>query len=99
VIGMEWWTVALAFGVIARITRFLNSDTLAGGIRARVQARWGDGSIAADFVECPWCVSVWTSALVVPVAWLAGDSPWFILPALVLSLSYAYSLLAQNADD
>lgn len=88
----------IAFGAVARITRFLNSDVLAGPIRAWAIRRWGPDSQAATLIECPWCASIWIAAAVIPLAWWFGTATWFALPAAVLSASYAYGLLASNLD-
>ena len=100
--GQEWWhvlgVVLLAFGVVARVTRFLTSDDLAGPIRSAVVRRFGPESAAATLTECPWCASIWISAAVTPVAYWCGGHWWFQVPALWLTLSYGYGFLAQREE-
>jgi hypothetical protein len=93
----------LGFAIVARSTRFLNSDVLAQPIRDRVLIRFGEGRISY-LVTCPWCASIWISA---PVALYADlvllDLPWrwdvFVTVGLWLGWSYAYGLLSSQLDD
>lgn len=55
-----------------------------------------DPSMASQFIECPWCVSMWVSGAAAPLAYYAGDTLWFILPATIATLSFAASLLADR---
>lgn len=95
---IEWWAVLLAFGLVARVSRFLTDDVLAAPIRMAVSRRFGEDSAPAYLVECQWCVSTWVAVVVVPVALVWGESVWFVGPALVASIAYAYGLLASNLD-
>lgn len=88
----------LAFLASARITRFVNADVLGQPARDWVTSRFGPGSGPETLVECPWCASIWITAFVVPLAYLLGDSPWFIVPAVGLAISYLYGLLAPRVD-
>lgn len=111
--------LVLAVGAVARVTRFLNSDVLAEGIRQRVD-RWFPGehvpnaggghpihvpSWQSEFVQCPWCVSVWVSAPVTAAAWFASPALqavaawWFVGPALWLTISYVVALTAARLDN
>ena len=92
-------TALLAVGAVARITRFLNSDTLFDPIRNRIDLRCGQDSYISYLLACAWCASIWVSALVTTAAFAFGDSAWFQAPAFALSASYLYGLLAQHLDD
>lgn len=84
----------LAVGAAARITRFVNADDLAGPIRNRWRAKFGDHTTAGGFISCPWCVGFWAAVPVVAAAGLFGDTPFFWGPAGVLTVSYVVGLLA-----
>ena len=45
-------------------------------------------------LTCQWCMSIWVAALVMPVAWFWGQSPWALVPALVLAASQLTGMLA-----
>jgi hypothetical protein len=93
-------TVALlTFGATARITRFLNADEFARPIREWVERRFGTDSWLDYLIGCPWCLSIWVAAVVVPLGYWFGTTPWFFLPASALTVSYGYALLAQTADE
>lgn len=88
----------LALGAVARITRFLTSDTLAGPLRAWIIARTHPDAPLATLISCPWCLSFWVALVVVPVAYVGAGHAWYLIPAAVLAVSYAYSLTAQTLD-
>jgi hypothetical protein len=97
-----WVAVLLGFGAVARVTRFLNWDTLAKGLREWVMVRFGGTSKPYKLITCPWCASIWLAA---PVAALVVQTTpygagWRIATAvgLWLSYSYVYSLIATNLD-
>lgn len=94
----EWWVVVLAIGATARITRFLVRDQLAAPARSAVAARFGDRSMVAYLSRCDWCVSIWVALLVTLAASLFGDTPWFWVPALWLSVAYAAAVASTWAD-
>lgn len=101
-----WATALLGFLIVARATRFLNSDYLAGGIRAWVSTRWGEGRLYY-LITCPWCASIYLSLPV--AAAVAGigsgygglDWPYSSLAFLGLwfGYSYVYGLVSVNWDD
>ncbi|WP_228726665.1 DUF1360 domain-containing protein [Prauserella sediminis] len=48
-------------------------------------------------VTCDWCAGFWVSVAVAPLVLYADtSSPWFIIPATALTLSYAVGLLAST---
>jgi len=88
----------LALGITCRITRFITKDTLAAGFRSWMAERFGDDSQFAYVVTCSWCTSIWVSAAVVPVAFLAGSSVAFQAVAMVLTLSYLSGVASNWLD-
>jgi hypothetical protein len=90
---------ALALGAVARITRFGNTDDLASGLRQAVLSRYGPDSNWYTLLVCPWCLSVWVAAAVIPLAWIFGEYGVFQIPAAALTASYLYALVASNWDD
>jgi hypothetical protein len=98
-----WATALLGFLYVARATRFLNSDYLAGGLRAAIAERYGEGKLFY-LVTCPWCASIWVG---VPVAIAAVFTPggplwWnqlYAAGALWFGYSWLYGLAAINLDD
>lgn len=96
-----WAAALLGFLIVARATRFLNSDYLAAGLRNRVLERFGEGKLYY-LVTCPWCASIWIAA---PVATtVAVTAPlttwWTVFSAVALWLGYSqvYGLVASNLD-
>jgi hypothetical protein len=92
-------TLILAALAVARLTRFVTDDRIFLAPRAWLLRRLDENGLAAYFVTCPWCVSVWAGAVVAPAAVLAGDSPWFVIPAAALAFSYVAGLLAGKAGE
>lgn len=88
----------LALGAVARITRFINSDTLVEPVRRKVLRRYGPESWWYTLITCPWCMSVWVAAAVTPLAWIGARSPVFLLPAMALSMSYLYAIVTMHLD-
>lgn len=101
---LPFWAIALlGFLIVARATRFLNSDYLAGGIRAAVESHFGRGDIYY-LVTCPWCASIWLGLPVATVE-VVAFSPYTLGPSIWLTLglwfgySWLYGLVASNLDD
>lgn len=101
---LPFWAVALlGFLVVARATRFVNSDYLAADFRDWVRRRFGAGKIYY-LIKCPWCASIWIAAPVAAgVAFfyssLAWPYSWLAFLGLWLGYSYVYGLLASNLDE
>lgn len=49
-----------------------------------------------ELLTCPWCLSVWIAALLVPLALLLGDHPAYLATTSVLAVSYIVGWLADN---
>lgn len=90
---------ALIWGVVTRLTRFVTADRLTDRLRAAVIRRFGADSHPGFGIQCGWCVSPYVAAVIVPVAWLWGDTVWFQVPALaLLTAQLAGMTTARFAD-
>lgn len=89
----------LAFGTIARLVRFVNSDVLAQGIRDRAEARFGPEHKIVYLLGCPWCASMWIAPPVTASVWAWGTSPWWQAVSFALTASWVYGLVALNLDE
>lgn len=97
-----WLAVILGYGIVARVTRFLNSDYLAADFRSWVMSRFGDGKIYY-LVTCPWCASIWVALPVSLIAVLVfGDfsalGSIYAVGGLWLWYSYLHGLVDSNLD-
>lgn len=100
---LPFWAVALlGFLIVARATRFLNSDYLAGGLRAWVLRLFGEGKLYY-LITCPWCASIYLALPVAAIAaWISGldwPSSGLAFVGLWFGYSYVYGLVAINWDD
>lgn len=84
----------VAFLMVARLTRLLVEDRLTVGYRRWVVKKYGKDSLAAYFVHCPWCMSMWISPLAVPV--ILFPYPWVVAIAAVPAASYVAGFLASR---
>ena len=84
-----------------RITRLLAADAFPPLARARdaIEDRWGDASWQAYLAHCPWCISVYTGALLTAAAVLGLDDG-LAAPLLVWPTASAFTgLVATWLDD
>lgn len=88
----------LILGAVARVTRFLNSDVLAEPIRDAVTTKFGEDSKPATLIECPFCASIWIAAIITPLGYFLGHTPFFVIPAVLLTVSYIYAITASWVD-
>lgn len=92
-----WLVYALA---VARLTGLVTVDTITEPVRDRIVVKLDDapgsgGEWLSYLITCPWCASVWISAVAAPVAYNWGDSPWLLVPALALAFSYVTGALSN----
>ncbi len=95
---------------VARVTRFITSDKLSEGPRAKLVdwawRRWrpavpltarpvADEPKPAYLLTCAWCASIYVAAAAAPLAWFWGDEPTLFIPALACAFSYVTGLFAQ----
>jgi hypothetical protein len=81
--------IALIVGTlaVARITRLLTEDRLTVSYRRWVVNTWGENSMPAYLVHCPWCTSVWVAAPIMPAAVLYPNL-WVIAALAIPAASY-----------
>lgn len=104
-------TVLLAVGATARITRLIGRDSITFFFRdwigAHADSVTHSGAKTAkakfftwldDLIACPWCLSFWISVPVAVLAWLYGDTAWFLVPALALTASHLTGMAAQKEE-
>lgn len=94
--------ICLLVGVlaVARITRLLYEDRLTASWRRWVLKRWGEESLPSYLVHCPWCMSIWVSIPVMPVAVLVPYYwPWLSFPVIALLAIPAASYLTGKLEE
>jgi hypothetical protein len=47
-------------------------------------------------ITCDWCVGVWWCAIVGVLAYLSGGSPWFTVPATILTAAYLLGWVVEH---
>lgn len=93
------WLAVVVFSLaVARVTGLIVQDTITEPIRDRLSVWLDDrpktlGSFLAALLECPWCVSVWVSAVAVPLIWLYGQQPVMLVPAMALAFSQVTGMI------
>lgn len=96
-----WLAALLGFAIVARVTRFLNSDYLAADLRAGVMRRFGDGKLYY-LTTCPWCASIWFALPVaLYVSLMPLDGAWgklLLIGGLWCGFSYLYGRLAASDE-
>lgn len=88
-------SLVLAALTVVRVTRFLVEDRLALKYRAWATKKWGEESLAAYFVYCPWCTSMWVSLLVMPEAVLFPNK-WVMAVLAVPAASMVAGLILDR---
>lgn len=83
-----------------RLWRFLGRDEfpLTAWPRRYAARRWGEGSVAFYWVQCPWCAGSWISAVVVAVVDL-GFRPLDLPVLWWLAVSTVVGLLGGVVDE
>lgn len=61
-----------------------------------VKAHGGLEPKLAYLISCPWCASIYVSAVAAPLWYWLGTSPWLLVPAAALAFSYITGFLAQH---
>ena len=87
----SWWWIVYALAV-ARVTGLITTDEITRPARDALLRRLDPDRAShqqlAYLTGCPWCMSIWVAAAIIPAAWYAGDHPALAIPALVLAASY-----------
>jgi len=89
----ETLLVVLTVLAVARLTHLVTTDYLTQPFRLWVHRHAPEK--VAYLVGCPWCLSLWTAAAVVPVVWLWPRSWWTQIPLLALTASYVTGMAEQ----
>jgi hypothetical protein len=69
-------------------------DRVLLSFRRWVINKWGDQSLPAYWVLCPWCVSIWWSAVVMPVA-ILWPNRWVLAALAIPAASLVTGFLAK----
>lgn len=84
--------IALYILAVVRVTRLINFDTIMYWLHNLVGNRFGPGSWQAEFIACPWCVSMWVGLF---TAWAPllffGFASWYLY-----AISYVLFVLAAS---
>ena len=89
-----WDAVLMAFATF-RISRLIVYDRIARWFRELFARNGGFFETIRDLLECPWCVGVWAS-LIVLFCYQVFDWAWFVI--FFLALAGAGSLLQVIAN-
>lgn len=82
---------------VARLTRLVVEDRITNFYRLWMVRKYGEESVASYFVHCPWCMSIWVAAVVMPVA-VAWPNRWVFAVLASLGASYLTGLLAKRLE-
>ena len=94
---MAMLLISLILGVLAtmRLTRLMVEDRIMLAYRVWARKKWGDESLAAYFVDCPWCTSIWVGALVMPWTVLYPNR-WVMSVTAILAASLVSGLVLDR---
>ena len=89
--------LSLVLGVltVARLTRLLVEDRLTVSWRRWAVKKWGEDSLQAYFVHCPWCMSMWVAPPTMVIATLFPYI-WVIALLSIPAASYVTGFLANK---
>lgn len=111
---MNWLTLAVMIGATLRLTRLITHDTITAPLRAAAARRDARQRAAGKqptthppgpgrwltFLTCPWCISVWVSALVFGLYAAAPDhcktDLGYVYGALTASLAAGLVLASRT---
>jgi hypothetical protein len=91
-------SLVVAALTVARLTRLLVSDKLTVGLRQWVVRKWGPDSRFSYLIHCPWCISIWVSIPLMPVAVLFPNR-WVIAVLAIPAASYIAGFLANREEN
>lgn len=87
-------TVIIALATF-RITRLIVYDKITRWFRDLFAGGWGPLGVVADLLECPWCIGIWASLIVI-FCYFVFTWSWFII--FFLAMAGAGSLLQVLAN-
>jgi len=101
---MSVGVVVLAVISVARLTRLVVLDsitekTLIAAVNFLGRRGWARlQGWFSTLITCSWCTSMWIAPPVAVSAYLFGDTPWFLIPAIALTASHITAVTAQWLD-
>ena len=90
-------SLVVAALAVARLTRLVTSDKITVALRQWVVRKWGASSMPSYLFHCSWCMSLWISIPVMPVAALFPNR-WVIAILAIPAASYLAGFLANRED-
>lgn len=94
-IGVLWISLLLGLLAVARITRLIVEDRLLVGVRQWAVRKWGEDSKPAYLLHCPWCMSIWVSVPVMPVA-IIFPNRWVVAALAIPAAAMVAGLLLDT---
>lgn len=97
---MDLVTLILACGATLRLTILISLDKITFSFRDWVAGKQDHRPfrLIDALLGCPWCLSIWVAATVAPVAYLLGDTAWFLVPALILTASQVTGMMMPGPE-
>lgn len=80
---------------VARLTRLFVEDRITNKVRLGLIRRYGEQSLPAYFIHCPWCMSIWFAVVVMPVAVL-WPNRWVLAGLAIPAASYLTGIFASR---
>jgi Protein of unknown function (DUF1360) len=90
-------SLVVAALAVTRLTRLLVEDRITVKFRQRVLKRWGEESLPSYFIHCPWCMSIWVAALIMPVAAI-WPNQWVIAILAIPAASLVAGLVLAGKE-
>lgn len=91
-------TLIVAVLAVARLTRLIVEDRIMVWFKQWVVRKFGENSLPSYFVHCPWCVSIWFAAVVMPIA-VAWPNRWVLGVLAIPAASYLTGVAATKLED
>lgn len=95
-----WFTLFLAAGTGARLTRLITTDKITKRLRIWLIVRaHGNAERPIPLLfRCPWCMGFWVSCAVTACAVLGHGRLWFVAPALALTVAQITGMITASED-
>lgn len=88
-------SLLVATFAVARLTRLIVDDQIFNRFRRWVLRKWGDESWQSYLITCPWCMSIWLGAVIMPPAAI-WPNQWVIAALAVPAASMVTGLLLDK---
>lgn len=82
---------------VARLTRLLTEDRIVVRWRQWIVRRYGPDSMVTYWIHCPWCLSLWIAAPIMPIAALF-PYPWVVALLAIPAASMVAGLLNDRGE-